>query len=274
MAPTGGREPSSRDSGRFGNLAGGNMLTTSHEGRVARLCLDRPPLNVLDLDYARELAAALGTMGQTRAALLVVEARGKAFSAGVDVRDHLPDRGAEMLGAFHDVCFAILECPLPVVAAVQGSALGGGCELTLACDLVVADPAATFAQPEIRLGVFAPFASVALPRIVPFHVASEMLLTGRSLDAAEAQRVGLVNRLAKPGALAAEVDRLAGELLGLSAASLRFAKQAMALARPRPGREQIREAERFYVERLMHTPDAIEGLRAFMEKRAPNWSRD
>lgn len=249
-------------------------LTHTHDGRVAHLVLDREPLNVIDLAYAHELAAALESLfSRDRLSMLVVEAKGKAFCAGVDVRDHLPDRGAEMLAAFHHVCLHLLECPVPVIAAVQGSALGGGCELTLCCDIVVADPRATFGQPEIKLGVFPPLASVALARLAPPHVASEMLLTGRALSAEEAHRAGLVNRVAESGGLDRAVDRVIDEILALSPASLRLAKRAMALSRRRPSRDEIVEAERLYVERLMHTPDAIEGLNAFMEKRAPEWSR-
>jgi cyclohexa-1,5-dienecarbonyl-CoA hydratase len=251
------------------------MLTHTHDGRVAHLILDRPPVNVIDLEYARELAAALESLpARAGTALLLVEARGKAFCAGVDVRDHLPDRGAEMLAAFHHVCLHLLECPLPVVAAVQGAALGGGCELTLACDIVVADSHATFGQPEIKLGVFPPLASVTLPHMVPPHVASEMLLTGRVLGAEEAHRAGLVNRVAETDRLADAVELLIGEILALSPASLRLAKRAMALARHRPTRDAIAEAERLYVEHLMHSHDALEGLHAFMEKRAPAWSRE
>jgi cyclohexa-1,5-dienecarbonyl-CoA hydratase len=247
-------------------------LTVTHQGRVAHLTLDRAPLNVIDLGYARELVGALES-APSGGSVLLVEARGPAFSAGVDVRDHLPDRGAEMLHEFHRVCVGLLDAPMPVIAVVQGAALGGGCELTLVCDLVVASSKATFAQPEIKLGVFPPLAAVALPRIVPAHVASEMLLTGRTLSAAEARAAGLVNRVAEPDQLASAVEALLDELLALSPASLRLAKRAMALARRRPEPDEIEAAERFYVESLMHTPDAIEGLNAFMEKRAPVWER-
>lgn len=250
-------------------------LTLTHEGRVARLTLDRPPLNVIDLDYARRLTSELGAFTWEPAiAALVVEAKGRAFCAGVDVRDHLPDRGAPMLAEFHRVCGLLLECPVPVVAAVHGAALGGGCELTLVCDLVVASSDASFGQPEIKLGVFPPLASVALPRIAPFHVASEMLLLGTALTAGEARDAGLVNRVAEPGHFPEALEAMLAELLALSPASLRLAKRALALGKPRPSRAEIGEAERFYVDHLMHTPDSIEGLRAFMEKRAPEWTRE
>lgn len=243
----------------------------THDGRVARVVLARPPLNVIDLGYAGELCTALEEARASAAAVLVLEARGRAFSAGVDVRDHLPDRGAEMLREFHRACRLLHEAEIPVIAAVQGAALGGGCELTLVCDLVVAAASATFGLPEIRLGVFPPLASVFLPARVPGHVAAEMLLSGRILGAAEARAVGLVNRIAADHELDAALEAMIAELLALSPASLRLAKQAMAIGRPQPGREQVEAAERLYVERLMRTPDAVEGLEAFLAKRPPRW---
>ena len=241
---------------------------------VVRVTLDRPPLNVIDLAMARELSAAFTEVAaREHVSVVVLEARGGAFSAGVDVRDHLPDRGAEMLREFHRAGFALLEIGAPTVAAVHAAALGGGCELTLCCDLVVADASATFALPEIRLGVFPPLAAVALPRMIPAHVAAELILTGRSLTAEQALRVGLVNRVAEPGAFDAAVENLITELLALSPSSLRVTKRALRLARAAPDPADVATAERLYVEQLLNAPDAVEGLNAFMEKRAPAWRR-
>ncbi len=242
-------------------------------GPVARVTLDRPPLNVIDLGTARELAAAFEVL-RTRRELCAValEGKGRAFCAGVDVRDHLPDRGAEMLREFHGACLALAAIEAPTVAVVHGAALGGGCELTLMCDMVWAGESTSFGFPEIRLGVFPPVAAVVLPRVVPPHLAAELVLTGRALTALEAERIGLVNRVVGDAELAEAAEALVRGLATLSPASLRLAKQAIALSRPRPTPAQIEEAERFYVEHLMHTPDAIEGLKAFMEKRPPAWA--
>lgn len=244
------------------------------EAGLARLELDRPPLNVIDLAAADELVAAFEAVARRGdVAVIALSARGRAFCAGVDVRDHLPDRGERMLRAFDRACIALLEAPQPVVAIVQGPALGGGCELTLVCDVVLASERATFGQPEIRLGVFPPLAAVALPRMIPSHLASELLLTGRIVEAPEAARLGLVNRVVPEAQLATAAEELLAGLMALSAGSLQLAKAAMAESRARPTAEEITRAERFYVERLMRTPDAIEGLEAFMEKRPPRWSR-
>lgn len=242
--------------------------------RVARIALDRPPLNVVDLAMAGELGAALDQVARRDdVAVVVLEARGKAFCAGVDVRDHLPDRGADMLREFDRACVRLLEMEAPTLAVVQGPALGGGCELTLVCDLVVASSEASFAQPEIRLGVFPPLAAVMLPRLVPPHLAAEMVLAGRRLSAEEALAFGLVNHVATPAELESVAGGLATQLLALSPTSLRLTKRAMALPRGSTGAAEIEAAERLYVAELMRSPDAIEGLQAFLAKRPPEWGK-
>lgn len=251
----------------------GTVTTTLDRG-VARIVLDRPPLNVIDLATAGELAAALEAVGRgLPLSAIVLESRGRVFSAGVDVRDHLPDRGAAMLRAFHGVCRRLLEMDAPVVAAVHAPAIGGGCELTLACDIVVASKKATFSLPEIRLGVIPPFAAVVLARRIPAHLASEMLLAGRTLSAEEALSCGLANHVTPETGFAAAVERVLDHLRALSPASLRLARRAMRISR-QAELADLGAAERLYIEELMNTPDAIEGLKAFMEKREPKWRRD
>jgi cyclohexa-1,5-dienecarbonyl-CoA hydratase len=247
-------------------------VEVTKEQGVARVTLNNPPVNVIDLPTARELARRLAEVRRLEGLTAVVlRGHGRTFCAGVDVRDHLPDRGGEMLHEFHRACRLLLELPVPVVAAVQGPALGGGCELTLMCDLVVASERATFGQPEIKLGVFPPLASVVLPRVVGQHLASDMLLTGRVLGAPEAQRCGLVNRIAPEHELSVALESLLEELGALSPASLRLAKRAMRLTRQHPAPEEIDAAERLYVDELMPTVDAVEGLKAYLEKRPPKW---
>jgi cyclohexa-1,5-dienecarbonyl-CoA hydratase len=252
-------------------MTGAEVSTT--EG-VARVVLDRPPLNVIDLDAARELCAALEAVGREHGlSAVVIEARGKAFCAGVDVRDHLPDRGTQMLREFDRACEMLIEMEVPVIAAVHGPALGGGCELAMVCDLVWAAESARFGVPEIRLGVFPPVAAVALARLVPPAIANEMVLTGRILTAAEAERFGLVNRVEPDGELASSLDELLAALRSLSPAALRAAKRALRLSRMRPTSEEIALAEHFYLDERLDAPDAIEGLTAFLEKRAPRWPK-
>ena len=244
------------------------------EGRVARVVLDRPPLNIVDLTTARELVLALEhAKRETGLSAVVLAARGRDFCAGVDVRDHLPDRGAEMIRTFDRACALLLEIGAPVVAAVQGAALGGGAELALVCDLVWAAETATFGFPEIKLGVFPPVAAVGLAGVVSAQRAAELVLTGRILPAAEAERIGLVNRVVPAAELEAAVETLVGELATLSPEALRVAKRALGLGRARPEPQAIAAAEKIYLEERLEAADALEGLHAFMEKRAPAWGR-
>jgi cyclohexa-1,5-dienecarbonyl-CoA hydratase len=242
--------------------------------RVARVVLDRPPLNVVDLAAAHELVATLErARREPGLAAVVLAARGRAFCAGVDVRDHLPDRGAEMIRTFDRACALLLAIEAPVVAAVQGAALGGGGELVMACDLVWAAAGATFGFPEIRLGVFPPLAAAGLAGLIPAKRAAELVLTGRVIPAAEAERIGFVNRVVPDAELEASVAALTGELAALSPAALRAAKRALALGRTRPDPAALEAAERLYLEERLEAPDAIEGLRSFIEKRPPAWPK-
>jgi len=244
------------------------------KGRVARVILDRPPLNVVDLATAHELVEALERVKRERGlSAVVLAARGRAFCAGVDVRDHLPDRGAEMIRTFDRACTLLLEIEAPVVAEVQGAALGGGAELALVCDLVWAAESATFGFPEIRLGVFPPIAAAGLAGVVSAQRAAELVLTGRIIPAAEAERIGLVNRVVPSAEIEAAVETLVGGLAALSPDALRVAKRALRLGRARPDARAIEAAEQIYLEERLNAPDALEGLRAFMEKRAPAWGK-
>jgi len=240
--------------------------------RVAHVVLDRPPLNVVDLGMAGALAAVFDGLARERAlAAVVLEARGRAFSAGVDVRDHLPDRGAAMIRAFDRACLALFALEPPVVATVTGAALGGGCELLLACDLVNAGEAATFGFPEIALGVFPPVAAVALGARIGAARAADLVLTGRTIAAAEAERIGLVSRVVPEAGVAAARDEVLARFRSLSPAALRAAKRALALGRPPALAEAVAAAERLYFEERLEAADAIEGLNAFLAKRAPAW---
>jgi cyclohexa-1,5-dienecarbonyl-CoA hydratase len=242
-------------------------------GAVVRLVINRPPLNILDLDTIRELnsklAAALKEQG-----VRLVEVRGageKAFSAGVEVRDHLPDRAPEMLREFHALIRAVLYASCPVLAVVRGHCLGGGLELAIACDFIVASEDARFGQPEVEVGAFPPVAAVLLPRLIPEKKALELILTGEPITAEQAKQLGLVNRVAATAELEGEAARFSALLLGRSAQVTMLARKAARLVPLAMLESALREAERIYLEQLLPTEDASEGLRAFLEKRAPVW---
>jgi cyclohexa-1,5-dienecarbonyl-CoA hydratase len=257
-----------RSTERSGESGG---VRTETRGAVAIVRLDRPPLNVLDVPAIHALDAALAEAEESPAAAVVIAAAGeKAFSAGVDVKDHTPDKVEGMIRSFHAVFRRLHASRLVSLAAVKGACLGGGCELALACDLVFAEEGAKFALPEIRLACFPPVGIAALadrygPRL------AELCLTGESIDAAEAHRLGFLSRLVPKGkaeeaAVAAAEAMASGSraVLGLTVRTLRR------LALPH-FEHSLEKAERAYLEDLAREPDMQEGIRAFVEKRPPRW---
>jgi cyclohexa-1,5-dienecarbonyl-CoA hydratase len=241
---------------------------------VARLTLNKPPLNVLNIAMMREINSALEGLGDDPSVkVLVFEAAegSKAFSAGVDVSEHTADMVEEMIEVFHRIFRLLDGLEAPTVAVVGGAALGGGCELVLFCDMVIASEKASFGQPEIQVGVLPPIAVVALPEIVGPKKALEMVLTGDRIRAAEAERLGLVNRVVPPEELQAAADEFVGKLAKLSGAVLRLTKRAVRLGSAGDFIEGLAAVEELYLGPLMAAEDAHEGLAAFMEKRSPVW---
>ncbi len=248
------------------------MIRLAIDGALARLTLDRPPLNVLTIAMLREMASAVAEVAAADGvSALVIEGAGKAFCAGVDVADHTQDRVSEMLEVFHGALRRIEELEVPVVAAVHGACLGGGMELALACDVVVAREDARFGQPEIRLGVLPPYAAVVLPDRIGRGAAFDLVLTGRTLSAAEARDAGLVQHVFPHDAFDDEVAGYANRLTSLSAPVLRLAKRALVAGLELSAEEALRVVEDLYRNELMELEDAREGLAAFMEKRSPVW---
>src|SRR5579859_6731953 len=207
-----------------------NVLV-ERRGRVARLVINRPPLNILDLATLRELRAALdSTLNDS--AIRMVEFSGageKAFSTGTDIRDHVPERAPEMLRDFHALVRAVISSHCPTVAIVRGHCLGGGMELALARDFILASSSARFGQPEIKVGAFPPVGAILLPKIISEKRALEMILTGEPIAAEEAFRLGLVNRVASDAALDDEAQKFSGQLLAQSPAILALARRATRL---------------------------------------------
>jgi cyclohexa-1,5-dienecarbonyl-CoA hydratase len=189
----------------------------------------------------------------------------------VDVGDHLGELLPSMMAALGDLFVAFAGVPQPVVAVVQGAALGGGLEVVLGCDLVVASEKATFGQPEIKLGVFAPPATVLLPLRIGLGAATGLLLTGESVGAAEARRLGLANEVFPVEGFDAAAAAWIEKLLNLSGAALRQAKRAIRESHGRPVAEGHARVHDIYMNDLMATEDAHEGLRSFVEKRKADW---
>ncbi len=244
------------------------------DGALLRLRLARPKANLVDAGMIAALHAALSeycTSNGLRAVLL--DAEGPHFSFGASVEEHLPDQCAQMLASLHALLVAMIEFPAPILVAVRGQCLGGGLELALACGPIFAANEAQFGQPEIRLGVIAPAASVLLPYRVSQPVAEDLLFTGRSIGAAEAAACGLVQTLAEDpeGAALAWFEQ---HLQGKSAIALGCALAAARGQMRLDVRRRLTEIEQLYTERLMRSHDANEGLTAFLAKRQPAWTHN
>jgi cyclohexa-1,5-dienecarbonyl-CoA hydratase len=243
-------------------------------GGVAVLTLDRPPLNILTRDVLGALRGVLdGLATDTALRALVLGAAGKHFSAGADVGEHLPPVWQGMIPEFLATVGQLRAFPVPVVAAIRGRCLGGGFELALGADLIVAGEGASFGQPEIALGVTPPAACALLPGVVGPARAAALIYTGDPMDAAEARAAGLVARVVPDGSVDEEARALAGRIARHSAAALRVAKASLRTpARRHAEAEALAEAGRRYADDLMTTHDALEGLTAFLEKRTPTWT--
>jgi len=244
-----------------------------NRGTSARVTINRPPLNVMDIPTLSALRSAVAA-AERDAEVRLIEFTGageKAFSAGTDIHDHLPGRAPEMLRVFHDLIRAVLRSRCVSVAVVRGHCLGGGMELALACDFIVASDSAQFGQPEIKLGCFPPVAAVLLPRLISEKKALEMILTGECIGAEEAHRLGLVNRVTA----AASLEDVAGEFEAAMTAHspevLSLARKAVRFGSRAAIEIELRECERIYLEELLRADDAREGIAAFIEKRAPKW---
>ena len=254
-------------------MSGSDALRLERSGRTATLTLVRPPLNILDLELLGELERQCDELAALDD-LQVVLVRGageKAFSAGVSIHDHTPDKIERMLLAFHGALGKLRALDAFTIALVHGHCLGGGMELACACDLVLATESARFGQPEIQLGCFPPFAAALLPRRIGAGRTLELVLTGRTFDAGEAARIGLVHDVVAPSALDAHATRLVEAITAQSAVATRLAKRAVRAGDERPLGGAIAEAERLYLRELAASADMAEGIAAFLAKRAPIW---
>lgn len=241
------------------------------DGSVLHLRLDFGKGNILDVAAIRELRQVVAEIGdRSELKALLVDHTGQHFSFGASVEDHLPDRVGEMLPEFHALVRETLALDLPMLAAVRGQCLGGGLEVALLADRIVAAPGARFAQPEINLAVFAPVASLLLPHRVGTQTATDLLLSGRSVEASEAAELGLVAEIAHDPFAAAR--RWAEKhLVPKSAAALRFATRAARLHWSARFLADLERVERLYLDELMETEDAVEGIEAFLERRQAEW---
>jgi cyclohexa-1,5-dienecarbonyl-CoA hydratase len=239
---------------------------------VASITLQHAPLNVIDIPMMEELSAVLSDIeSNPEVSVLVMTGAGKAFSAGVDVAAHTPDKVQEMLSKFHGVILKLVTSRKVTIAAVHGHCLGGGAELAMVCDLVYTAEAATWGFPEIKLACYPPVAVTALAALIGQKKAADLILTGRSINGIEAAQMGLANSVVAGGELETAVQQAVDRLLTMSPAALAVTKKAMYAWDSMHFDKGLARAEKIYLEELMKTADVQEGVSAFVEKRPPVW---
>jgi len=241
------------------------------EGRLLRLRLSRPKPNLIDAQMIAALDTALAEhLGNANITAVLLDAEGPHFSFGASVEEHLPDQCAAMLKGIHALVLRLVDAPLPVLVAVRGQCLGGGLEVAMAGHLMFLAPDAVLGQPEMKLGVFAPAASCLLPELIGPLRAFDLLISGRSINAAEAVAMGLARETAADPEAAA-IAYFNEHIAPKSASSLRLAVRAARGDLVVRMKARIAEVERLYLDDLMKTHDAVEGLEAFIAKRAVQW---
>ena len=243
------------------------------ETRVA-FTLHHPKGNIVTAEMVAALRSALGSVAENpHLKLITIEGAGDDFSFGASIPEHAPGEIDRVLPEMHALVIDLLEAPVPTAALVRGRCFGGGFELALACDFILADAGATFGLPEIALGVFPPAASALLPPRAGYAVATRLILTGATLDAGAADMANLLTLVAARGELRAATDAwFAQRLAPRSAAALKHAAAAARLGLLDHVRAVLPKLERLYLDDLMRTEDAAEGIAAFIAKRRPAWT--
>lgn len=250
-------------------------VNLTFEGSVATLTLKRPPLNVMNIDMMEQMNAALLELRDRKGLkVLLVRGSSQAFSAGIDISEHTRERVGRLLQVFHRIFETIRMLDVIAVAAVEGVAFGGGFQLAIGCNLVVASESSRFAVPEIHLGLFPPLAAVVLPRAAPRRKAMEWILTGDEISAAELLSYGLVNRVLSDDTFDAGLGEFVAQLASKSGPVLQLAKRAQTESYYSGYEEALYKAENLYLRDLMALDDPVEGVAAFLEKRDPSWQDD
>ena len=251
------------------------FLKVDVDDGIATITLNRPPVNVMHIPMMAEINTLLESLLKSEnLAAIVFRANGKAFCAGVDVADHSADKVGEMIEQFHGIFRKLAATDALTIAAVDGAALGGGCELATFCDIVLASQRAKFGQPEVQVGVLPPIAACILPLQVGIKKAIELNAVGMTIRADEAQRIGLVNQVFPVEGFDAAVDEYLAQIRKLSRPVVRMAKRATSMVAREQILDHLKQVEKLYLKELMDLSDAHEGIAAFTQKRTPEWKHE
>jgi cyclohexa-1,5-dienecarbonyl-CoA hydratase len=251
---------------------GYKTIIVEEKDMIGRITFNIPPLNVLNIEMMKEINQALTDFQKKSLKVLIINSNGKAFSAGVDVSDHTKEKVNEMIHVFHEIFTNLRKIKAPTIALVNGAALGGGCEVATFCDIVIASEKSKFGQPEIKVGVLPPVAAAIFPKLMWSKKALELIMTGVTISANEAKDLGLVNHILPVENFEEEAEKfIAEKLASNSAVVLQLTKRAFIEGATQNYPVSIKKIEDIYLNELMKTDDANEGLAAFLEKRQPVW---
>jgi len=253
-------------------MIGPLKVSLEADGRLLHLSLNRPKANIIDAEMIAALdGALLENLANPDIATVLLDAQGPHFSFGASVEEHLPEHFAAMLRSLHALILRMVESSVPILVAVRGQCLGGGLEVALAGHLLFVAPDANLGQPEMKLGVFAPAASCLLPNLIGPQRAFDLLISGRSISGAQAVALGMAHETAADPTRAA-LGYFEEHLKPKSTSSLRCAVRAARFDYAAGVRSKITAVERLYIDELMNTHDAVEGLEAFIAKRTAQWT--
>ena len=239
---------------------------------VARITLDRPKFNMMNIEMMDELNGLFETLIQDDdLKCIVLYAEGKHFCTGVEVADHKPEKVDDMMAVFNRIFELTEQIEVPIIAAVQGYCLGGGMELAIACDVIVAAKGAQFGQPEIKVGFFPPYAAMRLPQLVGPARAIEICTTGKFYSAEEAQLMGMVGYVAEDDRLGETTDKIVKEIQTSSALIIRLNKRAVRQNLGLAFKPALAGVSDLFLNTLMKTEDTQEGIASYEEKRKPVW---
>ncbi|MDP3947778.1 MAG: enoyl-CoA hydratase/isomerase family protein [bacterium] len=254
-----------------------NIICERFEDKsLINITINRPPLNIINTRTIKEIAEAISEVkeGDTFKVITVRGKGDKAFSVGIDIKEHLPEKIHETMGALWDLHMVIKNLDQVTIAITRGYVLGGGWEVANMCDMIIASENSLFGHPEIKLAAFPPLAIPSYPRIIGHRKTLEILLTGDFIRARKAESMGLINLVVRDRDLEEASERLIRKITDISLVAIKYTKKALSIGANGESEEAAHTAWKIYLEELAHTKDNVEGMKAFLEKRRPEWKNE